>query len=163
MASHASESPPGFSIDKVRLPLAGLGVVALFAGMATGLIGGVPDITPRILYAVGVLLIGIYVALDPEDVWAKLTGRGVLYSGNAVLIAVAALVILGLINVAASRYPQKLDLTASKQYTLSDQSIKVAQALPEPIKVTAFPSGVTSARRTSRSCWMTTRLDRAAS
>ena len=55
---------------------------------------------PRILVAGGVLLLGIYVALDPEDVWAKLTGRGALYSGNTLLIAAAALVILGLVNVA---------------------------------------------------------------
>ena len=42
----------------------------------------------------------------------------------------AALVILGLVNVLGSRYQTKLDLTANKQFTLSDQSIKVAQALP---------------------------------
>src|SRR5438105_15734848 len=87
----------GFSIDSLRLPLVGLGIFALFAGLITGLIGGLPDLAPRILLAIGVLLLGIYVALDPEDVSAKLTGRGALASGNALLIAAAALVILGLI------------------------------------------------------------------
>jgi ABC-type uncharacterized transport system involved in gliding motility auxiliary subunit len=138
MASHATEPQAGFSVEKLRLPLAGLGVAALFGGMATGLQGGLPEITPRVLYALGVLLIGIYVALDPEDVWAKLTGRGVLYSGNALVIAAAAIAILALFNVAASRYQTKLDLTANKQFSLSDQSVRVVQALPAPVKVTAF-------------------------
>src|SRR5207253_292593 len=94
---------------------------------------------------------GIYVALDPEEVWAKVTGRGALASGNAVIIAAAALVILGLINVLGSRYETKLDLTANQQYTLSDQSIKVAQAVPEPVKVTAWSSSnAHRRRRTSR-------------
>src|SRR6266567_3943140 len=111
MAVRPSEAKGGFSIDSLRLPLVGL---------VTGLIGGLPDLAPRILLAIGVLLLGIYVALDPEDVWAKLTGRGALASGNALLIAAAALVILGLINVLGSRYTTKVDLTANKQFTLSD-------------------------------------------
>src|SRR5947209_17252750 len=140
MASRSSEAKrgSGFSTDALRVPLIGLGIFALFAGVITGLIGGLPDIAARAMIAFGVLLLGIYVALDPEDVWARVTGRGALASGNALVIAAAALVILGLINVLGSRYETKLDLTANKQYTLSDQSIKVAQALPEPVKVTGW-------------------------
>src|SRR5258708_9025658 len=140
MASRSSEAKPGFSTESLRLPLVGLGIFALFAGLITGLIGGLPDIAARAMIAFGVLLLGIYVALDPEEVWSKVTGRGALASGNAVIIAAAALVILGLINVLGSRYETKLDLTANKQYTMSDQSIKVAQPIPEPVKVTAWLS-----------------------
>ncbi len=149
MASRSSEAKrgSGFSTDTLRVPLIGLGIFALLAGVITGLIGGLPDIAARAMIAVGVLLLGIYVALDPEDVWAKVTGRGALASGNAVIIAAAALVILGLINVLGSRYETKLDLTANKQYTLSDQSIKVAQALPEPVKVTAWLTASDSRRQ----------------
>jgi ABC-type uncharacterized transport system involved in gliding motility auxiliary subunit len=90
------------------------------------------------LIAGGVLLLGIYVALDPEDVWVKLTGRGALYSGNTVLIALAAVVILGLVNVLGARYQTKLDLTANKQFTLSNDSIKLAQSLPQAVHVTGW-------------------------
>src|ERR1700716_1666610 len=138
MDARPSEAKGGFSVDSLRLPLVGLGIFALFAGLITGLIGGLPDLAPRILLAFRVLLLGIYVALDPDDVWAKVTGRGAIASGNALLIAAAALVILGLVNVLGSRYTTKVDLTANKQYTLSDQSIKVAQAIPEPVKVTGW-------------------------
>jgi ABC-type uncharacterized transport system involved in gliding motility auxiliary subunit len=138
VASRPSAAKGGFSTESLRLPLIGLGIFALFAGLIIGLIGGLPDIAARAMIAFGVLLLGIYVALDPEDVWARVTGRGALASGNALVIAAAALVILGLLNVLGSRYETKVDLTANKQYTLSDQSIKVAQALPEPVKVTAW-------------------------
>jgi ABC-type uncharacterized transport system involved in gliding motility auxiliary subunit len=128
----------GFSIESLRAPLVAVGVFALIAGAATGLVGGGPDWLPRVFYAAGILLLGIYVALDPEDVWSKITGRGALYSGNTVAIAVAAVFILGLLNVLGSRYQTKVDLTASKQFTLSDQSYQLAQALPQPVHVTGW-------------------------
>jgi gliding motility-associatede transport system auxiliary component len=152
VAARQSEVKSGFSVDSLRIPLIGLGLFALFAGLITGLIGGLPVLfgnigIPNILFAVGVLLLGIYVALDPEDVWARLTGRSVLYSGNAVLIGAAALVILGLLNVLASRYETKADLTANKQFTLSEQSIRVAQAVPQPVHITAWLQNSDSRRQ----------------
>jgi ABC-type uncharacterized transport system involved in gliding motility auxiliary subunit len=139
MASRLTESRGGgFSFETLRFPLAALGIFGVLAGLGAWLVQGEFGLIPRILIAAGVLLLGIYVALDPEDVWAKLTGRGALYSGNTLVIALAALVILGLLNVVGSRYQTKVDLTANKQFTLSDQSIKVAQSLPQPVKVTAF-------------------------
>jgi ABC-type uncharacterized transport system involved in gliding motility auxiliary subunit len=138
MASPLSQSQRGFSIETLRLPLAALGIFGLLAGLGAWLVQGDFGLVPRILIAAGVLFLGIYVALDPEDVWAKLSGRGALYSGNTLVLAAAALIILGFLNVLGSRYQSKLDLTANKQFTLSDQSIKVAQALPQPVKVTGF-------------------------
>ena len=137
MASPLSQSRGGFSIEALRFPLAALGIFGILAGLGAWLVQGDFGLAPRILIAAGVLLLGIYVALDPEEVWAKLTGRGALYSGNTLVLAAAALVILAFLNVLGSRYQTKLDLTANKQFTLSDQSIKVAGALPQPVKVTA--------------------------
>ena len=128
----------GFSVDMLRAPLVAVGVFAIIAGAATGLVGGVPDWLPRAFYAAGILLLGIYVALDPEAVWAKITGRSALYSGNTVAIAVAAIFILGLLNVLGSRYQTKVDLTANKQFTLSDQSYQLAAALPQPVHITGW-------------------------
>jgi gliding motility-associatede transport system auxiliary component len=128
----------GFSVETLRAPLVALGVFAIIAGAATGLVGGVPDWMPRAFYAAGILLLGIYVALDPEAVWDKLTGRTALYSGNTVAIAVAAIFILGLLNVLGSRYQTKVDLTANKQFTLSDQSYQLAAALPQPVHITGW-------------------------
>jgi ABC-type uncharacterized transport system involved in gliding motility auxiliary subunit len=131
-------STRGFSVETLRFPLAALGIFGLLAGLGAWMVQGEFGLVPRILLAAGVLLLGIYVALDPEDTWTKLTGRGALYSGNTLVIAAAALVILGLVNVLGSRYTNKWDLTANKQFTLSDSSVRVVQALPEPVKITAF-------------------------
>ncbi len=125
-------------MDSVRLPLAALGFFGILAGLGALLVEGQFGLVERILIAAGVLFLGIYVALDPEDVWAKLTGRGAVYSGNTLVLAVAALVILGFINVLGSRFQTKVDLTSNQQFTLSDQSKRVAEALPQPVKVTAF-------------------------
>jgi ABC-type uncharacterized transport system involved in gliding motility auxiliary subunit len=138
MASQQNKSGGGFSVETARLPLAALGIFGLLAGLGAWLVSGEFGLLPRILIAAGVLLIGIYIALDPEDVWSKVTGRGALYSGNTVALAVAAIVILGLFNVIGSRYQTKADLTANHQFTLSDASVKLAQALPQPVQVTAW-------------------------
>jgi ABC-type uncharacterized transport system involved in gliding motility auxiliary subunit len=137
MASRESTGG-GFSMETLRLPLAALGIFGILAGLGALLVEGQFGLIERILIAAGVLLLGIYVALDPEDVWAKMTGRGALYSGNTLVIAVAALVILGFVNVLGARFTNKIDLTANKQFTLSDQSVKVAQSLPQPVHVTGY-------------------------
>jgi ABC-type uncharacterized transport system involved in gliding motility auxiliary subunit len=128
----------GFSFETIRFPLAALGIFGLLAGLGAWLVQGEFGLVPRILLAAGVLLLGIYVALDPEDVWSKLTGRGALYSGNTLVIAVAAIAILGLFNVLGSRYQTKWDLTQNHQFTLSQPSIQVVQSLPQPVHVTGF-------------------------
>src|SRR6478752_3937896 len=138
MASGPTQSRGGFSLESLRLPLAALGIFGVLAGLGVWLVQGDFGLAPRILIAAGVLLLGIYVALDPEDVWARVTGRGALASGNTLAIGLAVIVILGLFNVLGSRYTTKVDLTANKQFTMSDQSVKVAQSLPQPVKITAF-------------------------
>jgi gliding motility-associatede transport system auxiliary component len=125
-------------MESLRFPLAALGIFGLLAGLGAWLVQGDFGLVPRILIAAGILLIGIYVALDPEDVWHKVTGRGALYSGNTLAIAVAAIFILGLLNVLGSRYQTKYDATASKQFTLSDQSYKLVESLPQPVHVTGW-------------------------
>ena len=138
MASPLSQSRGGFSIDTLRLPLAAAGIFGLLAGIGAWLIQGDFGFLPRLLIAAGVLLLGIYVALDPEDVWTRLSGRSALASGNTLLIGLAVAVILALFNVLGSRYQTKVDLTANHQFTLSDQSVKIAQSLPAPIHITGW-------------------------
>jgi ABC-type uncharacterized transport system involved in gliding motility auxiliary subunit len=139
MAQGVNESRGGgFSLETLRLPLAALGIFGVLAGLGVWLVQGDFGLAPRILLAAGILLLGVYVALDPEDALSRLSGRSALASGNALAIGLAAIVILGLFNVLGSRYQTKFDLTANKQYTLSDQSVKIAQSLPQPVKISAF-------------------------
>ncbi|MGA3202078.1 MAG: GldG family protein [Bryobacteraceae bacterium] len=66
---------------------------------------------------------------------------GLLYT----VIVIAILVIL---NFVANRYNKSYDSTATKQFTLSDQTIKIAKNLQQPLKITYWdqPTKFTAAR-----------------
>src|SRR5919201_4353775 len=96
MATGVNESRGGFSFETLRFPLAALGIFGVLAGLGVWLVQGEFGLVPRILIAAGVLLLGVYVALDPEDVWARVTGRGAITPGNTLANAVAAFVIFEL-------------------------------------------------------------------
>ena len=131
-------------MDSLKAPLALAGVLALVGGLGAWLVAGEFALAQRILLAGGVLLIGVVVALDPEGAWALLTGRGALYSGNTLVIALAIIGILGLVNVLGSRYQTSWDLTSNQQFTLAPESVEVAKTLPEPVKASVFLSGTDS-------------------
>jgi ABC-type uncharacterized transport system involved in gliding motility auxiliary subunit len=54
------------------------------------------------------------------------------------IISVLVFFLLGVINFISYRYPQKLDLTRSKQHTLNDQTVKVIQGLNRPVKAVLY-------------------------
>ncbi len=118
--------------------LAGAGVVALLLAFAARVLGSEPDWLPEALLGLGIVLIISYALLRPREVVAALTGRQARYGGNALLLSVAFLGILVTVNFLSSRYHKRFDLTASKQYTLSQQTIQVLRSLKEPVKVTGF-------------------------
>src|SRR5580658_412921 len=66
---------------------------------------------------------------------------GLLYT----VIVIASLVI---INFFANRYNKSYDSTSTKQFTLSDQTIKIAKNLQQPLKITYWdqPTKFTAAR-----------------
>src|SRR3954464_234212 len=57
------------------------------------------------------------------------------YAGVYIGVIVA---VLGAINFLANRYEKSYDSTASKQFSLSDQTIKVAKNLKQDIHITYF-------------------------
>lgn len=152
MAVSPSTSPRGgFSLAALRLPVAAFGIFLLLVGLMAWLVLGSFDagiftigtfpVGPRLFLAAGILLVGVVVALEPGAVWDVVTGRSGLYTGNTLVLAAAGLIMLGLLNVLGARYAPKWDLTANKQFTISDQSVRVAQGLPAPVKVTGFMDG----------------------
>src|SRR4051794_24041818 len=61
--------------------------------------------------------------------------KGGAYAGAYVLVMIG---VLGLINFLANRYTKAYDSTANKQFSLSDQSIKIVQGLKNDVKLTYF-------------------------
>ena len=68
-------------------------------------------------------------AAAPSNRRASALSQGLLYT----LIVIA---ILALINFFANRYNKSYDSTSSKQFTLSDQTVKIVKNLPQPLKIT---------------------------
>ncbi|MCC6538473.1 MAG: GldG family protein [Bryobacterales bacterium] len=56
----------------------------------------------------------------------------------ALVYTAIVLGVLGLLNFLANRHNQSLDLTANKRFTLSDQTLKVANDLKQDVKITYF-------------------------
>lgn len=125
------------NVNALKTPALALGTVFFLAGIGAWLVNGFDTVT-RILLACGILLLGVAVAIDPEDVWRRLTMPSTLYSGNALVLGAALIGILALINVLGSNRHQRWDLTANKQYSLSEQSLNVIRDLPSTVYVTAF-------------------------
>lgn len=133
----AKKSRFSFSLEALKTPALLLGALLLLVGLGSWLINGF-DTPTRILLALGILVLGVFIAIDPEDVWGRLTGRGALYSGNTLLLAGAIIGILGLINVVGQNRHQRWDLTTNQQFSLSDQTLRVVSELPQPVQVSAF-------------------------
>jgi len=73
--------------------------------------------------------------------WLKT--RQTKYSAYMVVYTVVILAVLAAINFLGNRYSTAYDSTKNKQYTLSDQTIKVVKELKAPVKLTYFGSDTT--------------------
>ncbi|MFZ5476377.1 MAG: GldG family protein [Myxococcota bacterium] len=86
----------------------------------------------------GGLLVGLWLFLD----WGSLKDLGkdqtVLRSATAGFAALLALGVAAAGNVVAHKYDKRWDLTETKRYTLSQQSIDIAKALDREVEVMAF-------------------------
>jgi ABC-type uncharacterized transport system involved in gliding motility auxiliary subunit len=88
--------------------------------------------------AIGLIFL-VYAILErPEAVRESVTGREVRYGANSLVLTLAFVGIVGLINFLAARHTYRWDLTETKDFSLSPQTIQVLQGLDAPIKVTAF-------------------------
>ena len=61
--------------------------------------------------------------------------RYAAYAGTYILVIIA---VLGGVNFLANRYDKSVDTTANKQFSLSDQTIKVISKLPRDVHITYF-------------------------
>ena len=125
-------------MDKIKKNLNTIGLGLAFAGLVALRIWPQTKIVGLFLAALGVLAIGIYLALNAAELKKGLKRRSFLYSSNALLLVVLVLGIIVLLNVFFSRHHTRFDFTESKLHSLSDPSIKVAAALKTDITIKAF-------------------------
>lgn len=114
------------------------GLLALAAGLGLYLVTRQFNTTVEVLLALGLVLIGLFVVGRPEQLKKALTGRTARYGGSATLMSVALIGILALVNFLGNRHHKRFDLTASKEFSLSPQTIQILAELEEPVEITAF-------------------------
>jgi ABC-type uncharacterized transport system involved in gliding motility auxiliary subunit len=112
------------------IALLGSGVKYLFDPVIDGWLRG------GVVVAVAAGVAGVL--LDPARVRQALSGRQARYGGNAVLFGVGFLGILVVINALAVSYPQRIDLTEDKEFSLSPETELLLSELSEPVKLTGF-------------------------
>lgn len=125
-------------LDRLPMTFVILGVICVLVALAIFAVLGRLDRSVVVLGALGVGLL-VYAVLErPERTVQTLTSRNVRYGSNTVVMSLAFLAILGLVNVLANRFSNRLDLTQNQMYTLSPLSIQVAKEITQPIHVIAF-------------------------
>ncbi|HEY3110995.1 MAG TPA: Gldg family protein, partial [Chloroflexota bacterium] len=88
--------------------------------------------------AIGLIFI-VYAILErPEVVRESVTGRELRYGANSLVMTVAFVGIVALVNFLGARHTYRWDLTETKDFSLSPQTIKVLEQISTPVKVTAF-------------------------
>ena len=128
-------------IERVRGPLALAGAFGLVLAGAFFLVLGEFGPQSRLALAAGILLLGSAIALDPEAAFGVLRSRESRYGSNSVVISIAFVGILVVLNLLGARVSQRWDLTAQRDFSLSDATLKVLHDLPKPVHATAFFSG----------------------
>jgi len=90
------------------------------------------------LAVAGLVCVLLYVLSDWRGIAATFTRRQARYGTLSLLSVIIVLGILAGINYVAGRQNRRWDLTAARQYSLSDQTRKVLQNLKEPVQITVF-------------------------
>jgi ABC-type uncharacterized transport system involved in gliding motility auxiliary subunit len=86
----------------------------------------------------GLVAILVYVLSQWREIVAAFSGRQGRYGTLSLVSVIVVLGILVGINYIAQRQNKRWDLTASQEFTLSDQTRKVIQNLKQPLKLIVF-------------------------
>jgi ABC-type uncharacterized transport system involved in gliding motility auxiliary subunit len=92
----------------------------------------------RPLALAGLVVTAIYALSQWRDIGRSFQGRNVRYGSLAAGSIVVFLAILVAVNWIANRQHKRWDLTASQQFSLSDQTRQVLTELEEPLVIKAF-------------------------
>ena len=125
-------------MDKIKKQLNSIGLGLLFLALVALKIWPQSMILFIVLAALGAAALVGYLVLNAGQFKQGHKRRAFLYSSNLLLIVALVLAILVLFNYIGARHHARLDFTAGKVHSLSDQSIKVAKALKADILVKAF-------------------------
>lgn len=117
------------------------GPVLILMGLTAGVVSGSWVPVPAGLVIAGIVSLAVWFVLqmnDGDSLWGQ---RSTVAGTNALAATLSVLLILGLVNFMAVRYPVRVDLTENQQYTLAAQSRQLVRSLKQPVKVWIFDRG----------------------
>jgi ABC-type uncharacterized transport system involved in gliding motility auxiliary subunit len=144
--SQDTQEQKASAIDTANL-VSGLIAIVLLAGslLATNvaaLAAKVPEAVPGYMRMGGFVMMGVYVLtlimLKEREIAGVLKHKNTASGFNIALQIAAVIGILSAVNYFGTRHHMRLDLTENKQYSLSEQSLKVVKDLKEPVSVMLF-------------------------
>ncbi|KJH72428.1 GldG family protein [Aliterella atlantica] len=114
-----------------------LGPFLVIMGMVAGLVSAQWGAIPIGLMIGGIVatLLWLLFQAQRNSWWSR---RSTQAGTNALIATLAVLVILGLVNFLAVRYPVRVDLTETGLYTLAPQSRQLVRSLQKPVKLWIF-------------------------
>ena len=115
-----------------------LGVALVFAAVAVRFLK--PELVQWYngLALAGLACTLLYILSQWREVARSFSGRQARFGALAIASALLVLGILVAINYLGSRHNRRWDLTAARQFSLSDQTRKVLQGLAQPVHVRVF-------------------------
>ncbi len=117
---------------------AGLGVVALVIGVALLALSEELDATAYTTMIAGLILLLVALLTSLEPVLHAITGKRGRYGTNTAIMVVAVGALILSADVLAFRNSERFDITATKQFSLADQTLKLLRDLEEPVQAMAF-------------------------
>ena len=115
-----------------------LGVVLVFAAVAIRFLKPEWQQYYNGLAIGGLVCTLLYILSQWREIGQAFSGRQARFGTLAAASVLVVIAILAAINYLSTRYNKRWDLTAARQYSLSDQTKKVLQGLKEPVKVHVF-------------------------
>ncbi len=114
------------------------GLILLSVSLMAYIVAQRVEIWAQVALVVGAALLVLYLVVEAGRIHTSLTGRTARYGSNALLLSLAFVGIMVMVNVLSARYYGRWDVTASGQYSISEQTVNILQGLQEPVRVIGF-------------------------
>jgi len=130
------------ALDRLRVAriLSGIGALALVIAVIAFLLQR--DITPLVLLGlvIGMIGIGLWTILAPNDLRSVISGRQALYGTNSIFTSILFAGIIAVVYTLSTNLGLVADLTAVHYYSLKADSVAAVKQLDRPLVITAFYS-----------------------
>ncbi len=126
------------ALNAASLALLGGGILALVAALLTALL--LPNLASYTLTlgALGLFLLLLFLVIAFQSVKTAFLGRRGRYGSNAIVMVLAFAGLMVLANVIAARNTYRMDVTASREFSLAQQTLDVLKRLDQPVEAVGF-------------------------